>query len=228
MGLLRQNFTSLGGAACSIEIKSQMFLMLRRPRLERTIIHPASHFRDENFYVKQIFIGDRLVFERAGEGAYQVFSALGLIRFGESLTAVMQNTSALPHEDCFVVEGDEVRQLHWGVHCKKDCPDCRWLTACHHDECECMPEMARLCGKSQGFTDAVQLVTRDDVPGAPVLQAFREPGEPAALMRFDVPGSSSSSLAAPAGVAFGASGMLLGRAIVGPDGPLTPARLLGR
>jgi len=225
MGVLRQKFVAPGGERCVIRIESQMFLALRQPRLETTVMHPAPQFHQPNFDIEEIYIGDKLVFARKNIPEDLAFGGAGplfaLIRPGEFLTAVMRNTSVLSAESNFVIEGDEVRELHWGVHCKKDCSDCRWRTKCHHDECECMPEFADACSKAAGSRADVQLVTREDVPGAPVLQAFQLPEELPTLMRFDdVPQAETS--------AFGTSGVMLPRRLAGPDGPLTPAALLGR
>jgi len=81
--------------------------------------------------------------------------ALGLIWPGQSLEVALVNTSRAVGNACVVVEGDAVRVVHWSLDCNvrkaegRDCPDCRWKTSCHHEECERVPERAQQCEEAR-------------------------------------------------------------------------------
>lgn len=124
-----------------IAMKSEMLLLLRSPRLEIQAmpgVNPACEIVD-------IWVGD----ERPN--VPQDHDALGVIQPGQMLQAILMNHSAQLRNASVVVEGDEVRVVHWAVDCSSHggCPSCRWRTECRHEECERSPEAAASCNKSR-------------------------------------------------------------------------------
>jgi hypothetical protein len=134
-----------------------MMLLLRGPRLEEQTmpgVRPACE-------IMEIWVGQtRPDFPE---------TALGVIRPGELLSAILMNHSAQLRNVCVVVEGDEVRLVHWAVDCPHKtnggCQDCRWRTRCFHDECERSPEMERRCHSAREEEELRKLATAQNPIG---------------------------------------------------------------
>ncbi len=122
-----------------IAMRSEMMLLLRYPRLEIQTL-PGVAMRCD---IVDIWVGD----DRPN--VPQDFSSLGVIQRGQALQAILINHMTQVVNASVVVEGDEVRVVHWAVDCdQKDrggCAGCRWRTQCYHEECERSLEMTQSC-----------------------------------------------------------------------------------
>ena len=128
-----------------VSATSAMLLWLRRPRVE--VQTTGGILRDPDWCdIAELRINGEFP-QPTRDGS------LGLILPGQTLEVVFVNTSRAIGNACMVVEGDAVRVVHWGLDCNvrkaegRECPECRWKTQCHHEECERDPggEHAQRC-----------------------------------------------------------------------------------
>jgi len=142
-----------------IAMRSEMQLLLRSPRLEIQIMPGVAM----NCEIVDIWVGE----ERPN--VPQDRDALGVIRPGELLQAILQNHMSQNANASVVVEGDEVRVVHWGALCvHKDgggCANCRWRTRCRHEECERSPEMEWRCHDAREQEELRKIATTPTAAG---------------------------------------------------------------
>jgi hypothetical protein len=155
-----------------IAMKSEMLLWLRSPRLEVQAmpgVSPACEIVD-------IWVGtDR-------PNVPQNRDLLGVIEPGQMLQAILMNHSAQLRNASVVVEGDEVRVVHWAIDCRSGrgggCLNCRWRTQCHHEACERSPEAAASCDKSRADSHVRALALSTPAAGSSSGTGLWQPWSP--------------------------------------------------
>lgn len=131
-----------------IAMKSETLLVLRRPRLEIHAAPPGVNMKCE---IEDIWIGE----ERPNfpQDHANFDGALGVIKPGEKLQAILINHMSQNANASVVVEGDAARMVHWAADCLYGmCASCRWRTTCRHEKCERSPDAARRCAESRENT----------------------------------------------------------------------------
>jgi hypothetical protein len=152
-----------------IAMKSEMLLWLRRPRLEIQAL-PGVNMKCE---IVEVWVGD----ERPN--VPRDLDSLGVIRPGEMLQAILQNHMTQIVNASVVVEGDEVRVVHWAIDCGYGgCSRCRWRTECHHEACERSPVTASSCERTRADSHVRALALSTPSAGSSSKTSLWRPWNP--------------------------------------------------
>jgi len=158
-----------------IAMKSEMLLVLRRPRLEIRAAPPGVNMKCE---IEDIWIGEN----RPDVSFSDNQDSLGIIQPGEKIQAILVNHMSQNVNVCVVVEGDAVRTVHWATECSNSgyggCPSCRWRTDCHHRACERSPEEASSCAKSRESAYVQSLASNSPSAGSSTSTSMWRPWNP--------------------------------------------------